>query len=91
MLRPLTFSSSCTDRACVSTKPGFLAPPACRRQARNDTVAKPRARSSGGGGIGLMDFGGAEVGEEGGQDADGGKKRADVVDKIDAGMVGKFA
>ena len=48
-------------------------------------------RGSGGGGFGLVDFGGAEVREEGGQDADGGKIGADVVDEIDAGAVGEFA
>ncbi len=43
------------------------------------------------GGFGLMDFRGAEVGEEGGQDADGGKIGADMVDEINVGEIGELA
>ena len=36
-------------------------------------------------------FGGLKIGEEGGEDADGGEERAEVVDKIAAGEIDKFA
>ena len=50
-----------------------------------------KCETSGGGGLRLTGFGGAEVGEEGRQEADRGKIGADVVDKVDAGVIGEFA
>jgi len=36
-------------------------------------------------------LGGLKIGEEGGEDADGGEERTEVVDKIEAGEVHEFA
>src|SRR5258708_38682864 len=38
-----------------------------------------------------FDLCGIEIGEKGGEDADGGEERAEVVDKIEAGEIDEFA
>lgn len=61
----------------------------CRQ--RPGDLGRKGALASGGGGFGLMRFGGTQIWQERRKDTNCGKIRADVVNEIDAGAIGQFA
>src|SRR5690349_17621794 len=71
--------------------------PTGKRRRRDAGAAAPAenkekaGETSGGGGLGLMHSGGTQIREEGCQDANRWKIRADVVDEINAGVIGELA